>query len=200
MTLNQEAVTVRQKALNAAIDLHKMIDGLHRARPGKSELDEVTEAEVMVRCTAENFYAWMKGPARIRLHAQQPVYQDSCTCCHTVEQGEDMAQLHTDEKMRVTVDTEDAKGFDVDATLNWGVDDETVVTVEQIDGNDQDVWIVAGGVGSAVVTATVADTDPVLSATLAVDVVPGSVAKISFSEGEVVKQEDDAEPPAEPTT
>lgn len=99
-------------------------------------------------------------------------------------------QLHDDEQVTLSVAVSDAKNVNLpdDAStdtdnLNWTVDDEGVATL-QVSADSRSCTVVAGQPGSTVVTVTLGD----LSATEAVDVVPGNAALITISEGTPTKQ------------
>lgn len=99
-------------------------------------------------------------------------------------------QLHDDEQVTLSVSVSDAKNVNIpDDTstdtdnLDWTVDDESVATL-QISSDTRSCTVVAGQPGSTVVTVTLGD----LSATEAVDVVAGSAALITISEGTPTKQ------------
>jgi len=93
-------------------------------------------------------------------------------------------QLRDTQQVTYTLAGKDAKGFDVDGEQFSAVSsDETVVTVTQ----DGDTFTaVAGSPGSAVVTFSEAVSG--LSATEAIDVVPGNLATIDVVAGEVTEQ------------
>lgn len=91
-------------------------------------------------------------------------------------------QIHDDEQFDVTLTAKDAKGYDVAGeSFTATADDESVAAVTQ-DGAT--FTVVAGNPGSTVLTFT----DGTVSATLAVDVVPGDVATIEVTPGAPSKQ------------
>lgn len=92
-------------------------------------------------------------------------------------------QLHDTEQFTLTLEAQDSKGFAVADTLTWTVDDPNVVSL-QVSSDTMSATILAGAPGSAVVTIT----DGTLTATEAVDVVPGAVAKLVLTEGPVTSQ------------
>ncbi len=94
-------------------------------------------------------------------------------------------QLHDNEQVTVTADTEDAKGHDTVESIAWTISDEAVATLD-ISEDTRSCRVVAGDPGSAVLTADVASLG--LSATLAIDVVPGGTATIELVPGDVTEQ------------
>ena len=104
-----------------------------------------------------------------------------------------MAQLHDNEQFDVVASATDAKGFVVADAFTAPIDNTAVATV--VAGADGATFtVVAGTPGSAVLTVT----DGTLTATLAVDVVPGSVALVDLVAGTPVPQPAPA-PAPEPT-
>ncbi len=94
-------------------------------------------------------------------------------------------QLHDNEQVVLTISETDAKGVPVTAdTLTWSTSDPTIATVTVDPTTTYSATIVAGTVGSAVITVS----DGTLSATEAIDVIPGPVAAITIGEGVPVPQ------------
>lgn len=109
-------------------------------------------------------------------------------------------QLHDDEQVTLSVSVADAKGAaisdDPSTTtddLQWSVADQGVATL-QVSADTRSCTVVAGTVGSTVVTIQLGS----LSATEAIDVVPGSAALITISEG-TPEPQSSATPPASGT-
>lgn len=100
-----------------------------------------------------------------------------------ITQGGTM-QLHDNEEFTLSVSETDSKGVALQDTLTWSENSNGQVVTLQVAADTQSAVIVANLPGSAVVTVT----DGTLSATEAVDVVPGTVAKINISEGAVSTQ------------
>jgi len=100
-----------------------------------------------------------------------------------------VAQLRDTEQFTLSVDVSDAKGAPIpdqagsDDNVGWSVDDGDVATL-QVSEDSRQCTVVAGNVGSAVVTVTLGD----LSATLAVDVIPGTAARLVINEGSIEPQ------------
>lgn len=91
-------------------------------------------------------------------------------------------QIRDNEQFDVTLLAKDAKGYDVAGEqFTATADNPAVVTLTQ---NGAAFTVAAGSPGSAVVTFT----DGTISATLAVDVVPGNVATIEVTPGPVSAQ------------
>lgn len=139
---------------------------------------------------ADDFYQWLAGPVSLTIHPGTIVDQDTNAPTGDTYRGGTM-QLHDDQKATLDVEERDAKGVLLVDNVTWTIDDEQVATIVTEASTDPGApegtmvtWLVAGLPGSAVVTAT----DGTLSATLAVDVVPGDVALIQISTGEPVPQ------------
>jgi hypothetical protein len=170
----------RAEALRIAAQLH---------RP--TLWDYLTGADPLPRilCAAERIEAWLDRTApAASLHftfgpvLRQGTGQPTGT---TIPEGAHLMQLHDDEQVTLTVQAKDAKGFDVaDTGLTWTVDNDTVASIEVSDDGES-CTILAGVPGSTVVTVT---DGAAITATKAVDVVPGGVATITIAEGEVTKQ------------
>jgi hypothetical protein len=134
---------------------------------------------------ALQFARFLQGadPVALALHVGPARRQNTTVRTFGSRKEATMAQLHDDEQFDVSVEAKDSKGFDVPDTFTATIDDESVATVTS--GEDGRTFtVVAGNPGSAVLTVT----DGTLSATLAVDVVPGSVALINLTAGEPVHQ------------
>lgn len=179
-----ERAAVRAAALTAAIETHLIVGDL-RLCLGTGRDEAVANAETAIRKTAETYAAWIAGTTRIRLTAGPVVDQSSGVPTGTSNQGDNMAQLHDNEKFTVTADTEDAKGFDTAEVIEWTIDVPEVASLTVSD-DTKSVEVVAGSPGSAVLTANVPALG--LSATLAVDVVPGGTATIELAVGDVSQQ------------
>lgn len=102
-------------------------------------------------------------------------------------------QIVDTQKFQLSADPQDAAGYDVDAVITFAVDNAAVASIEDVTLADGTVdpkskWIVSGAPGSAVVTVSVptSEGNPDLSATLAVDVVPGGVAIVNLVTGDAV--------------
>lgn len=102
-----------------------------------------------------------------------------------------MTQITDSQKVLITVEPQDAAGYDVDVPIAFSVDDETVITLADnvlADGSvdPKSKWIVSGAPGSAIVTVSVPTVEgqPDLTATLAVDVVAGGVATVNITTGD----------------
>lgn len=100
-----------------------------------------------------------------------------------------MAQLRDTEQFTLSVDVADAKGANIpdqpgaEDNVNWSVDNSDVASL-QVSEDSRQCAVVAGTVGSCVVTVALGD----LFATLAVDVIPGAAARLTIREGEIVPQ------------
>lgn len=187
MPLNQQATELRLAALDAALKLHNGIVGDFMLQPGVAREQTIATAENEIRSTGEVFFAWLNGTTRITLTRGPVTKQNGAATNHDINEESTSMQLHDDEKCTVTADTRDAKGFETADAITWEVDNTDVVTAN-VSEDGRSCEFVAGSPGSAVATVTDSATDPVLSATLAIDVVPGGTATISLTEGAVTKQ------------
>jgi len=158
-----DATPSRRLALAAAVDL-------------LSPLGEADAARVTA--TAQALFAWLVGPAFLVVTPGTVVSQATGQPTGTPTPTGGTMQLHDNEQVTLTVAEADAKGVALQDTLTWTVDQATVATL-QVSADTQSALLVAGLPGSAVVTVT----DGALSATLAVDVVPGGVATITVTPG-----------------
>jgi len=163
-------------------------------QPGEDRDATYARLEHAVLTTAETFLAWLHGPNRLLIEFGDIVNQDTLLPTGNTNAGGNMAQLHDNEQVDITVSAVDGKGFASADTITYEVDDETVVTV--VGGTDEDTQtatLVAGVPGSAVVTIT--DSGAVdsttglpLSATLAVDVIAAGAVAINVAVGTPVLQ------------
>lgn len=111
-----------------------------------------------------------------------------------------MATIDTSQVVTWTVDPEDDRGFDVTTPLEVTNSDDAVATVvynPPADGELGTIVATAVAPGSTLITVTATGTDPLITGSLNVDVIPGGVATLTFGDPEVTEQE--TAPPAEPT-
>lgn len=179
-------IQARLAAAQAAVDLH-VGTGAFALQPGIDRTVTIAAAEAAVRETADILWAWAVGTTRLRITAGPVTKQATGLPTGTpTTQGETM-QLHDDEQVIYTVDTEDAKGFDTPEVMEWSVDNTDVVTLVPGE-NGRTCTVLAGVPGSAVITVTAPNLDPPLSATEAIDVLPGGTATITLAAGDITKQ------------
>lgn len=184
MPLDDQAMAVRVAALQAAVETHVSLGSLMLC-PGVDRAETIARAEREIRATAENFLAWLQGTVRLRL-TPGPI-RDQTTGAPTgtpTPEGASM-QLHDNEKVTYTADTEDAKGIDTAEQVEWTIDNGDVASLN-VSGDTRTCEVVAGVPGSATLTATIPALG--LSATEAIDVVPGGTATIRLEAGEVSEQ------------
>lgn len=169
MDLSQE----RGHALDAAVDV---VTGL-----------QLDQAETLPLAT--KFYGWLVGPASMSLSFGPIVDQD--TEEPTGRNGSAMTQLRDSQKFTVSLTAQDAKGAEVldDASTTaddavWTSDNEAAFTVEVDASNPRSATVIAGTPGSGVLTVAIGE----ITATLAVDVVPGDIALVTLSEGPITEQ------------
>lgn len=153
------------------------------------------EATRLMLDSATALFRWLIGPVHFEFTIG-PVRRQSDGSPTGRTIGGFPMQLHDDEQITLSVAVTDAKGAPIaDDPLNsadnlvWSFDTESVATL-QVSDDTRSATVVAGLPGSGTGTVTLGD----LSATFAVDVVPGNAALISISEGTPEKQ-----PPAAPT-
>lgn len=165
--------TERGHALDAAVDV---ATGL-----------ELNHSDILPLAT--KFYGWLVGPASMSLSFGPIVEQG--TEEPTGRNGSAMTQLRDSQKFTVSLTAQDAKGAEVlddasttadDAT--WTSSNEEVATVEVDADNPRSATVIAGMPGSATLTVAIGE----ISATLAVDVVPGDIALVSITEGPIEEQ------------
>jgi hypothetical protein len=142
-----------------------------------------TVADLLANAT--KIYGWLVGPASMSL-AFGPIV-DQVTEEPTGRNGSAMTQMRDDQKVRVSLTAQDAKGAEVldragDTTDDpaWTSSNENVLTWEVNSDNPREAWAVAGTPGSAVGTVAIGE----ISATIAIDVVPGDIALVQLQPGE----------------
>lgn len=145
---------------------------------------------------AEEIHRWAtkRTPATIKIVAVGDVTRQQ------PEQEASPMQIHDNEQFDVTIEVDDAKGFKITGdALTVTSADETVATV-QAGADGTTFTIVAGNPGSTVITfdAGTDDNGNAVTATEAVDVVPGNVATIKLTEGTATPQGSTATPAAAP--
>lgn len=140
-------------------------------------------AELLITATA--IYGWLVGPASMSL-AFGPIV-DQVTEEPTGRNGSAMTQMRDDQKVRVSLTAQDAKGAEVldragDTTDDpaWTSSNENVFTWDVNPDNPREAWAVAGTPGSATGTVAIGE----ISATVAIDVVPGDIALVQLQPGE----------------
>ncbi|GIH26049.1 hypothetical protein Aph01nite_43590 [Acrocarpospora phusangensis] len=178
-----EQRNARAAAVTAAVQLHAAL-GLPPLQTGVCACGAIRLAERRVRHTADVLAAFIVGTTVIRLKPVVIVEEATSTSINPPE-GATTMQMNTGQKFFVEVDTEDASGFDTHETIEWGISDEAVATL-QISEDTQSAWVVSGAPGSAVLTASIPNLN--LSATLAVDVVPAGTATIEIAASEPVNE------------
>ena len=173
----------RAVALGAALDLY------HSRFAELADKTSPAEARTEFLATAQDVYRWLVGPAIVFL-SYGPI-TDQTTGLPTGQIGATVTQLHDNQQFTLTLTAKDAKGIDVpdDPTQAsddpvWSSSDDTVFTVHADPANPRTATVVAGVPGSAVGTVAVGS----VSATFAVDVVPGPVALVQLAEGPVTDQ------------
>ncbi|MES2210992.1 MAG: hypothetical protein V4515_12570 [Chloroflexota bacterium] len=165
-----------------------------RLRAGESADDTYARLTKAVLTTADAFFAWLRGPTRLLIEFGDIVKQDSLLPTGNTNAGGNMAQLHDNEQVDVTVKAVDAKGFESSDALTYVSADETVATI--VGATDEDshtATIVAGNPGSTTVTVTDPTAiDPAtgapIFATIAVDVLAAGAVTVQVTEGTPVPQ------------
>lgn len=173
----------RDLALATATELHRDRFTLVAAVTG------VAAATRELLDTAGMVFRWLVGPVSITL-AFGPI-QDQDTLEPTGETGSAVTQLRDNEQFTLTLTAQDAKGAAVldDTTTTtddpaWTSSDEQVFTIVVDPANSRSATVKAALPGSATGTVAIGD----ISATFAVDVVPGAVALVNLAEGPVTEQ------------
>lgn len=173
----------RNRALEEALSLYR-----GEAFNGALDREGSRVATEALLDTATTIFRWLTGPVSFTIRIGEVFKQDGSTTGRTI--GGSPMQLHDDEQVTLSVAVADAKGAAIaddpsrtDDNLEWTVDDENVATL-QVSADTRACTVVAGQPGSTVVTVKLGD----LTATEAVDVVPGDAALITISEGTPEKQ------------
>lgn len=143
-----------------------------------------------VLAAAGTIREWLIGPSGLVVTINPVVTQGTVL---SASKGQPV-QLTDTQQVTLTVQATDAKGSpttgDAPTTLAWTIDNPTVATL-QVSTDTLTCTVIAGTVGSGVVTVTAGS----LSATIAVDVIAGGAAKFVIGEGVPVEQ-----PPTTPAT
>lgn len=166
--------------------MHLIVGDL-RVQCGVDREETVANAELVVRRTADKFAAWINGTTRLHLIPGPVVDEATGAPAGAINQGDSMAQLNTGQKIDVTADTEDAAGYDTAETIEWSIDNSDVASLT-VSEDGKTCTVVSGAPGSAVLTASLPNLDPPLSATLAVDVVPAGTATINLVASDPVSE------------
>jgi hypothetical protein len=172
----QDRRVARLQALEFSVALHTA-----RFKGGDS-------ADSSVRRTASVLFNWLTGPVALLLKIG-PVVDQITGRPGKPTAGGSMTQLRDTEQFTLSVDVTDAKGASISDQegagddVTWTVDNGDVATL-QVSGDSRSCTVVAGTVGSAVVTVGLGE----LFATLAIDVIPGDAAVLTISEGPVEPQ------------
>jgi hypothetical protein len=169
----------RALALTEAVELHA-------ESFGDVQFEEGRKAVIQ---TALAFYSFLTGAASVTVSYGPIVKQD--TQEPIGKAGSAMAQIHDDEEFDIELAAADAKGAavldregDTSDDPTFTSSDESVFTYRTFNENPRKATVVAGLPGSAVGTITIGN----ITVTHAVDVVPGDVATVNITEGEVRKQ------------
>lgn len=166
----------RRIALSHAVSLHS-----ERFKPGDS-------SDSYVRSTATVLFNWLSGPVAMLLTIG-PVFDQVTGLLTGKTVGGPVAQLRDSEQFTLSVDVADAKGASIsdqpgiDDDVQWTIDNSDVASL-QVSDDSRQCTVVAGTVGSGVLTVTLGE----LFATLAVDVIPGDAAKLTINEGAIEPQ------------
>lgn len=200
MPTQEQMLDLRIEALRAAVDTYDRSE-LTKMRVGVDWQETYAKATAVIVNSADRYYGWLVGPSSLLVYRGPVVAKNSDVAVprQLVEKGETV-QINTGQKFSVELDAKDAAGYETDVDVTWTIDDTTIATVEVDPDDDQKGWVVSGAPGSCVLTVSVNGTDPELSATLAVDVVPAGVATIELKTGDpVAEDEETPTTPTEPT-
>jgi hypothetical protein len=147
------------------------------------------EAAQRVTAVADVFVAWLRRPVSIKFGPATVTEQDTGEIVSTA--GGSMATIDTSQVVTWTVDPEDDRGFDVTTPLDVVNSDDAVATVvytAPAGGELGTIAATAVAPGSTLITVSVPGSDPLISGSLSVDVVPGGVAVINFGDPVVTEQ------------
>lgn len=160
-------VQVRRESLDTVLKWHKNTG----APPAWDQL--LSEA----LATAQ----YLTTPWAVRVRCGLVTEQDTGEVIDPQPTGAQM-QLSDTQQVTYTITALDAKGYEVDTVdFSCSIDNPDVASVTD---NGNDFLVVAGNPGSAVLSFT----DGTLTATEALDVVPGSVATVRVQAGEPQEQ------------
>jgi hypothetical protein len=165
------------------MSLDIVLDWFEDAEP----IPAYTELLKLASLTAQ----YLTTPWAIKIKVGLVVDQETGEPINPQPTGAEM-QLRTNEQVTYTITALDSKGYVVDTVDFSGEIDNGDVAAITDNGNT--FLVVAGAPGSAVITFT----DGTLTATEALDVVPGDVATISVVAGAAEEQPSDDTTPTDP--
>jgi hypothetical protein len=159
-----------------------------RPARGQAAAEFYADRDRAILVTAARFLAWLRGPQVIRLTAGPVTDQSTGAPVAPAMEGTTM-QIQDHQQFDLTVTALDSEGQPTTAgTLTWASDNEDAVPVN-VSEDGATFHVVAGNPGSAVVTVTMTrDDGETISATEAIDVVPGGATTIAIAEGPVTDQ------------
>jgi hypothetical protein len=143
-----------------------------------------------VTAVADVFVSWLRRPVRIKFGPATVTEQDTGEIV-SVTAGGIMATIDTSQIVTWDVDPEDDRGFDVLTPLDVVNSDDAVATVVYTPPTAGVLGTIAATAvapGSTLITVSVPGSDPLISASLNVDVTPGGVAVINFGEPVTTEQ------------
>lgn len=190
----------RERALDAAVHLYAAGAFGALAVAPQHGPEAATES---LRHTAETLFRWLIGGVTFTITHGVVVDQTTGLPTGTITGGTHM-QLKDNEEVDLTVTVASAKGNvigDDPATeadnLVWTVEGEDGLVTLEVSEDTRTVVVRAGsGLGSAVVAVALSGTE--LSATVAVDVIPGDAARVTVVEGTPREQAPAPDPEPEP--
>jgi uncharacterized membrane protein YidH (DUF202 family) len=172
-------------ALNEAVREHSW-----PRRPARGEDADAFYAakDRAITASARRFLAWLRGPQSIRLLVGPVTDQTAGAAVALNPEGTTM-QIQDHQQFDLSVTALDTEGQPTTAgALVWTSDNEDAVPVN-VSEDGATFHVVAGNPGSATVRVEMTKDDgEVISATEAIDVVPGGAATIAISEGPVTDQ------------
>lgn len=142
-----------------------------------------------VTLVADVFVRWLRRPVRIKFGPATVTEQDSGAVVSTA--GGSMATIDTSQIVTWDVDPEDDRGFDVTTPLEVTNSDDAVATVVYTPPDAGALGTIAATAvapGSTLITVTATGSDPLVTGSLNVDVIPGGVAVLSFGAPVVTEQ------------
>lgn len=171
---------------------------LHEARYPEQDADA---ADRQMLTTATRIWRWLSGPAYILLHVG-PVTDQETGEIQTTNPGGNPMQLRDSQQTTLRVTLASAKGNEIaddpnatEDNLVWTVENGTDVIDLVASEDGRTATVRAIDLGSATVRVTVPGTEPALFATLAVDVIPGAVARVEIQADEPTEQPTDEPAP-----
>lgn len=180
MPLDPEDVKARLAALQFAKEVHDHHE--HSSPHGCSNVVQLLLDD------AERVYKWLahgdESPTHLIIFSGVPYEQGSFPASEEMEESVSITLTDT-QQVDLNVQPTDSKGYPTDdPNLQWSVDDENVVSIQQDPNDPKHITLVAGAPGSA----TVSVTDGTNNGAEAVVVTSGQAAALQLVAGTPTEQ------------